>query len=1053
MRKYLIAIALIAVAAGVWLNGQKLQKLVDGQAAPVTAQDPTNAELEQFAQIILGDGPAVPQPAGDDGGIALESTREVLTIGTPNAGRGDTLYDAANKIQNNFYELFNSVYTNAPPSLTYTNMVVSDGTDSATAAEIIDSTDEAPLLRTLSGTSIGDTNLTSFTGDIISDTSTIEGALQELETDLDAVQSLSGVADAAVNLGTFTGDIIADSSTIKSGMQQLETDVDAIQSLSGVADAATNLGTFTGNIVSDGSATVKSAIQELETDLDAVQSLSGVADAATNLGTFTGGIIASSRNIKTALQDLETDTDALQTLSGVVDAATNLGTFTGTTIADSRSIKDAFQDLETYAELVKGESIASKYTASGGYSFDGVDDSLSVDQGWFSNTNFTYAVDFLTSSEDRGTLICFYESAASSTSQTIVRAFGNNILFLDNSNGTTINALSGSAPTNTLISLVITYNGAEVDFWVNGKLNRTVAYGGASDVKDTVSIGVRPTDIDFFTGKIFSTRVWTGVKSDAEIADIFNGYNDTQNLELFLSPDSADRNQWSDVSGNSRNFYAEGAAPINAHSTLANNLFLDSGPFYVLLMGQSNAVGRGTNGGDKDTYNGVKVWNETANKWEVWDLTSNPAQYGVGATVGANNLGFHFAKKLHEFTHREVRVLTVVEGGKQIANWTTPGSLKYANLEEQTAAANIKRFDVCLWHQGESDNGSATYEADFDTVLSNLRAEDWFDENTVFIAGQLASEPASATYPHGNRNDDFFDPFLFGKKYNSQNVYLALCENYPLTDQVHFDGKSLVRIGREAYWKQWMKHHFGFEDCIQEQFQNEVELTGTEYIELPNLGLTFNEATVFVTFTPGAGTSAETIFGFDQGSTTPTSKFAVAYNDRQINSQILSPSGALNDFPSIGINENRQYTLALSFRDGSQKWWVNGVFVHENDGAIGDISPTSYEIGSQRDGTARMTGKFHEFYFWPTCLSDDEVERFFRHRKINREPTVRLENSSITTEGWICTSGNSNHATFSGSPTVVNTEQPITKIGNIWLRDNSGTPEYSADGGSTWSSL
>ena len=76
-----------------------------------------------------------------------------------------------------------------------------------------------------------------------------------MDDDLDDVQTLSGVAANATDLGTFTGDIITDNSTIKVVAQELETDLDAVQSLSGVADAATDLGTFTGAIITDNSTT------------------------------------------------------------------------------------------------------------------------------------------------------------------------------------------------------------------------------------------------------------------------------------------------------------------------------------------------------------------------------------------------------------------------------------------------------------------------------------------------------------------------------------------------------------------------------------------------------------------------------------------------------------------------------------------------------------------------------------------------------------------------------------------------------------------------------
>ena len=81
-------------------------------------------------------------------------------------------------------------------------------------------------LQLLSGVPAGDGTLGAFTGDIISDDTSIKNATQELETDLDALQTLSGVSDAATTLGSFSGFVISDNSTIKVAIQEIETEVE-----------------------------------------------------------------------------------------------------------------------------------------------------------------------------------------------------------------------------------------------------------------------------------------------------------------------------------------------------------------------------------------------------------------------------------------------------------------------------------------------------------------------------------------------------------------------------------------------------------------------------------------------------------------------------------------------------------------------------------------------------------------------------------------------------------------------------------------------------------
>lgn len=107
----------------------------------------------------------------------------------------------------------------------------------------------------------------------------VQDAIDEVDGNLDDVVTLTGVALGSTNLATFTGTTIPDSSTIKSALQALETahestdaKVDDLITLSGVAANSTNLGTFTGTTIPD-SSTVKSALQSLETAVEAVQTV------------------------------------------------------------------------------------------------------------------------------------------------------------------------------------------------------------------------------------------------------------------------------------------------------------------------------------------------------------------------------------------------------------------------------------------------------------------------------------------------------------------------------------------------------------------------------------------------------------------------------------------------------------------------------------------------------------------------------------------------------------------------------------------------------------
>ena len=113
----------------------------------------------------------------------------------------------------------------------------------------------------LVGNATGVQNLGTFTGTIIADSSTVKGALQELETDLDALQTAVGIAAAAVNFGTFTGTTIADNSTAKVALQALETSVETklATTLTSARIFVGSAGNVATGVVVSGDATINNA--------------------------------------------------------------------------------------------------------------------------------------------------------------------------------------------------------------------------------------------------------------------------------------------------------------------------------------------------------------------------------------------------------------------------------------------------------------------------------------------------------------------------------------------------------------------------------------------------------------------------------------------------------------------------------------------------------------------------------------------------------------------------------------------------------------------------
>ena len=183
-------------------------------------------------------------------------------------------------------------------------------------------------------------DLGTFTGSTIGDNLDLKAALQALETALeganaDAVdlRTMSGTSDGDTDLGTFTGGIIPDSTTTKAALQALETETENVrgdlQTVIGVADEATDLGTFTGSTITD-SSSVKTALQELETALEdgsgALAGDSGTADFASGSVTVAGGtgLTTSGDNVNTLTINL----DNTAVSAAAYGAADTVSTFT-----------------------------------------------------------------------------------------------------------------------------------------------------------------------------------------------------------------------------------------------------------------------------------------------------------------------------------------------------------------------------------------------------------------------------------------------------------------------------------------------------------------------------------------------------------------------------------------------------------------------------------------------------------------------------------------------------------------------------------------------------
>ena len=264
-------------------------------------------------------------------------------------GRIDTILASANVSADTFLEVYNAYSAiSGATSNTYAlrlNDAFGDviNSDGQWVAAAVNGSDAATYLT--------GSSLTTMLGDI-------DHLLAEVSGSAAALPVLHGVADRATNLGTFTGDIITNNSSIKTALQELEVDLVAAKSALGAGDAA-NLGSISGgNQIIAANGDVKGALTQLEVDLRSVQTLLGVAAETTAFATFDGDVIANNSTVSGALVALETRVDAIKSdfraahvsgSDGQVYAGYALGFGAGS--PQMRMVKDHDGHVNVYFEI------------------------------------------------------------------------------------------------------------------------------------------------------------------------------------------------------------------------------------------------------------------------------------------------------------------------------------------------------------------------------------------------------------------------------------------------------------------------------------------------------------------------------------------------------------------------------------------------------------------------------------------------------------------------------------------------------------------------------
>jgi hypothetical protein len=227
----------------------------------------------------------------------------------------------------------------------------------------------------------------------------------------------------------------------------------------------------------------------------------------------------------------------------------------------------------------------------------------------------------------------------------------------------------------------------------------------------------------------------------------------------------------------------------------------------VFASGQSNMLGQGSGGPPWSGLSAnVTVWNNVNNSLVNGGagtafVTPSTARSGgtFDGSTSENNLAVWFCDSLARHSHEPVTLTMVARGGTPIEEWAASGStypMLAACLAAWTATGQAPA-DVFLWHQGEHNSAldPAEYRAKFLTLLDDLTAGGVIDANTLVIVGGLMPN---------NTTRVAFNARTLGTLARTGRV--AVASSYGLTDfdGIHFDGKSLHKLGARRYFAAYL---------------------------------------------------------------------------------------------------------------------------------------------------------------------------------------------------------------------------------------------------------
>lgn len=238
-----------------------------------------------------------------------------------------------------------------------------------------------------------------------------------------------------------------------------------------------------------------------------------------------------------------------------------------------------------------------------------------------------------------------------------------------------------------------------------------------------------------------------------------------------------------------------GAHGPHIHLSLSSGAGAGTGTDVFLLVGQSNMVGRAPDNGSGSYPISVQQFGQSdlrlkAARSPLDHFDDDPGLMGLARRFCLDYTAAH--------PDRNIVLIPRGKGGSSFqSGYWRPGGTGYdtATADSNTlmAAHPEWHFAGVLCHQGESDAGSATYEADLDALITGLRTNiTRMQPDTPVILGRIKS------------TSTLFDATIDGIIADTPNRHahtavVATEDLNLLGDNLHFDGNSLDMMGSRYF--------------------------------------------------------------------------------------------------------------------------------------------------------------------------------------------------------------------------------------------------------------